>query len=440
MESLTWLYRARGGFMLVTVLVITAVGILFGAGALLLFRFQCERRIERQHELEKVYAVRSAVNYTRTCVGEISEEGKDFRFCTTSGRDLGLTVKPVAPVFPDSTKNHFTMENGHFEFRETQYDVFRDYEYGAIGVTNLLMSKMDNDGNWGLGIHDLVATNNVRWWVNIGMRDTGGWLQEDYGRRYYFHPTDYVEGSVSRNDMVRLALIRNVTNDTNAVGRRHGWPLSREGERAIVFAMKPSAHPSDADNGNGDMILSEMCFSGGEIVTREVLVLTNTPSMCYMGMQLANDKLTCFYVDIKKAASQDFSTVGYNFADSTELSCETYDYFADGIYTNEYGQLKAPELRAVFEFEASSDARGEGAAISGANLDFLTDFRVTPAYQYDIYLEHPESEVNLATVAQKIGSYTRTGSNYSMLTYDTHGTEHKGFRRDERERERRNAR
>ena len=58
-------YPCHRGFMLVTVLVITAIGLLFGAGALLLFRYQCQLRIDRQHELEKVYAVRSALNYIK---------------------------------------------------------------------------------------------------------------------------------------------------------------------------------------------------------------------------------------------------------------------------------------------------------------------------------------------------------------------------------------
>ena len=62
----------------------------------------------------------------------------------------------------------------------------------------------------------------------------------------------------------------------------------------------------------------------------------------------------------------------------------------------------------------------------------LPSFTVTPAYQYDIFLEHPAGVTNLATVAQKIGEYERDCVTHTMLTYDTHGTEHKGFRRDER--------
>ena len=63
------------GYALVTVLIVTAVGLLFGAGSLLLFRFQCQQRIERQHELEKIYAVRSALNWTRAYDSLLPAEG-----------------------------------------------------------------------------------------------------------------------------------------------------------------------------------------------------------------------------------------------------------------------------------------------------------------------------------------------------------------------------
>jgi hypothetical protein len=83
----------------------------------------------------------------------------------------------------------------------------------------------------------------------------------------------------------------------------------------------------------------------------------------------------------------------------------------------------------VFEVAATSNERN-GTELGDCN--FLSDFRVEPAYQYDIFLEHPASVVNLATVVQKIGRTERGVKNYTMLTYDTHGTENKGFRKDEK--------
>ena len=433
--------------MLVTVLIVTAVGLLFGAGALLLFRFQCQQRIDRQHELEKVYAVRSVLNYTRTNTKEIPDEGRPFRYETGSGRNLGLLVKPVARLFPNASNEcHFVMERGDFEALAGQYNSRPDYEYGAVGVTNLLMGTGSKDGTTGLVFNDLTATNGVKWWVNVGMRDTGGWLQEDYGRRYFFWPRNYVDGSVKTKDLMRLCLIRNVTNENNEVGCRHGWPLSQEGERALVFEIRPMAG-ANTSGINAEMSFSEFVYSGGTIMTTRLLCV-DAPSLCNMGLQLAGNKACVFYIGNEQQNDEHVSLTsrGYTFSESVDLSPATYRYFAEaqvvggreygGIFTNAYGMVRAPELRAVFEVEAASDSRGEGVTLDVSNSDFLTQFRVTPAYQYDIYLEHPAAVTNRATVAQKIGQYARTGRDYTMLTYDTHGTEHKGFRRDEREQER----
>lgn len=444
--------HGKGGFMLVTVLIVTAVGLLFGAGALLLFRFQCQLRIDRQHELEKVYAVRSALNYTRMYTGEIPDAGRPFRYETGSGRNLGLLVKPVEPLFPNvSNESHFVMEKGNFRVLEGQYNSLPDYEYGAVGVTNLFIDKVDNDGKAGLVFKDLTATNGVKWWVNVGMRDTGGWLQEDYGRRYFFWPLDYVGGTAATKDLMRLCLIRDVTNETNAVGRRHGWPLSQEGERALVFQIRPMAG-ANVNGSNAEMTFSEFEYRNGTVLATRLLCLSNAPSLCNMGLQLAGNKVSVFYIGngTQNDNTVDLTSRPYTFSQSVEMSSETYRYFAEeqtvggkeygGIFTNAYGMVQAPELRAVFEVEAASDMRGDGVTLDASNCDSLTRFRVTPAYQYDIYLEHPAAVTNRATVAQKIGKYYRDSRYYTMLTYDTHGTEHKGFRRDEREQARKNGR
>ena len=455
--------RGRSGFMLVTVMIITAVGLLFGAGALLMFRYQCQMRIDRQHELEKVYAVRSALNYIRTYTSEVDARGKPFGYHTCSERDLGLLVKPVEAIFPNLTNNaHFAMQrSGDFRFPcPKQYNSSRDYEYGVCAWTNLQIAASNpnyGDGKiYGLAFADVAATNGVKWWVNIGMRGTGGWLQEDYGRRYCFWPGTYVSGTVTQ-DIVRLCIIRNITNELNIAGSRHGWPLSKTGERAIVFEITPKG--GGGTTNNADMTVYEYWHAGGSVHRKSLFpsYWENRPSLCNMGVQLADDKVSMFYIGNEdtnktndKTASDEAkgSSRGYTFSGTAQLTLETYRYFSEevvidgkrygGVYTNAMdGKLYAPELRAVFEVEAASDSREVTSHPAAYNLDFLTDFKVTPAYQYDVFLEHPVGVTNLATVAQKIGKYARGGANYTILTYDTHGTEHKGFRRDEREQARR---
>ena len=121
------------------------------------------------------------------------------------------------------------------------------------------------------------------------------------------------------------------------------------------------------------------------------------------------------------------------FSEVASMAPETYAYFAEGAEVDNEGKIvKAPELRAVFEVEATSNLR-EAVPLAATEYDFLSDFKVTRAYQFDVFLEHPHSVTNHATVGQKTGTYTRANPNYTVITYDTHGTENKGFRKDERE-------
>lgn len=442
------------GSVLVMVLIVTAVGLLFGAGSLLLFRFQCQLRIDRQHEMEKLYAVRSALNFIRTYTGEITENALPFRYHTNSGRDLGVIIRPVAKIFPDVSKKHYVMKNAaHFsivpedrvvcrcEGYDAHYRNDYDYEYGAAGVTNLLLSNI-YDNEYGLTFADQEKTNNVSWWVNIGMRKTGGWLEEGYGRRYFFQPVDYVNCN-GTNDILRLCLIRNVTNTETRAGCNHGWPLSQEGEMALVFEISP--RDGDSRN-NAEMAVYEYRYvlngNGNGAVDKKLLmpVWKNRPSRCYMGLQIAGDRVSMFHIGNEKVNSESgyLYSRGYEFSDVVQMSTNMYYYFRNGrwignkwykgIFTNEItGKVEAPEMRAVFEVE-----RRRCTSVNQTSKNFLTDFSVTPAYQFDVFLEHPSNVSNLATVAQRVGEYSREGYDFTVLTYDTHGTEHKGFRYDER--------
>lgn len=435
---------SQNGFVLLTVLVVAAIGLLFGAGALLLFRYQCQLRIDRQHEFEKVYAVRSALNYVRTYTDEIDEDvGLPFTYRTYSGRDLNLLVKPVERIFPDTKKGHFCMEEagafgGDVKTTTGGYNTEYDYEYGVIGTTNALISIVETSGERGLAFTDSMATNGVTWWVNIGMRETEGWLKSEYGLRYYFHPRNYVgENDNTSRDVMRFCIIRN-TNHNDKVECKYGWPLSPN-EKALVFQIKPGeSTPEGGDRFDAVMSFAEyVCNEDGSVVTNAYPSWSERiPSYFPMGLQVAKDRVTMFYIndsDVSEPASR-----GYRFSQTMILSPLTYEYFRKVCKFDDNGNvLEAPELRVVIEVDAVSSKRN-GGMMTADEYDMVTKLRVTPAWQYDVYLEHPEGVINLATVAQKIGTheYDFDYPDYSLLTYDTHGTENKGFRKDERDAER----
>ena len=439
--------HSHSGFMLVTVLIITSIGLLFGVGALLLFKFQCQLRIDRQHELEKVYAVRSALNYVLKN-DKIVDGGLPLRYYTGSDRDLGLLIKPVDRIFPSKNCHlNIATNDSILNFRldggESQYNRDLDYEYGALnwnegeGEQKLLQEIANSDGSeYGLSFSGSTETNQPIWWVNIGMRDIGGWLEADYGLRYFFKVQTYFAGTDSeyKKDAIRLCLIRNTTNEFEAAGRRHGWPLS-ENECALVFEVRPDQDALSVEKESLTTIrLSEYVCLGGMTNIYPLICWTGKmPTLvCYMGMQLAGDRATVFYITKGAGADSPFDHA-YNFYSEAVQIKKSLNYFAEGCEKDGDGRIvMAPDLRAVFEVEGLSDKRPDEVS---SGRDFLTDFRVTPAYQYDIFIEHPSNVTNLATVAQKVlvekGARASQDRN-AVRTYDTHGTEHKGFRRDER--------
>ena len=104
---------SRKGFALVTVLIVAAIGLLIGAGFLLRFRFQCQLRIDRQHELEKYFAVRSVINVLSSVAKGIEKpdeftSAKGIVYQTDSQRNVSVVALASKAIFPDvENANHF---------------------------------------------------------------------------------------------------------------------------------------------------------------------------------------------------------------------------------------------------------------------------------------------------------------------------------------------
>ena len=424
---------AHGGFALITVLIVTAIGLLFGVGALLLFRFQCQRRIDRQHELEKIYAVRSAANYAKTAF--ISRK-KEFKYQTWSGRELGLKIEPARRIFPDANNPvHLDIGNdcgkgrvfGSVGTGTRQYVSELDYEYGAVSndaAFAITESQVCAGGNnKELVFPDCTATNGVKWWVNIGLNNTRGWLQEDYGMRYAVTPGNY---GPDGKDYIRLCIIKNTNHVEKADGCTRGWPLSL-GERALVLEV------INDHTGAGLMTLYE--YEYGKI--REPRKSLKCEGSTYnMGIQIAGRSVYLFYTPNKTEG------MGYVLSDEWEMPVEEggiFDYFSKVMRPDASGREVLGAVRAVIECEACSNKRPyekTNAADRSGEIR-ISAFRVFPAYQYDVYLKSPESEEELATVVQKIGKHDVTlddddeqyNLGFSMRTYDTHGTAWKGYKK-----------
>lgn len=197
------------------------------------------------------------------------------------------------------------------------------------------------------------------------------------------------------------------------------------------------------------MTLAELWYNSGSLKTvgEPIVWEDEIPAInIYVGFQIAGDRVTIFRSD-KASNSEDKMKCGWKFSEVRRLQRDTYEYFANGCILGFDGEIvEAPDLRAVLEVEASADSRPENEDPEEADPsptsdqnDFLADFRVTPAYQFDVFLEYPAFVTNRATVAQLVMTGVeddRGGELLAVRTYDTHGTDHKGFRQDEREYER----
>jgi len=423
--------RTHSGFVLPLVLIMTMVGALFGAGSLLLFKYQCCRRINRQHELEKVYAVRSAANYARAAFN-IADE-KSFEYKTSSGRDLRLLVKPVEAIFPNplmpehldisSKTKHFSALQGAGQYCKDQ-----DYEYGCISndsfvaVTESQISYSSKQNC--LAFKGVSSEAGARWWVNIGMKYIRGWLQQNFGMRYLFRPNNWVYG---KDYCMRLCLIRNkpvtVSGEGEDVGRRYGWPLSG-GESALVLEMRPGVN---ADSW-GVMTLYQ--YKQGVPDPTPIMSLMS-PNTCWMGLQVAGRNVYLFYIQ------NDISDCGCVLSERWEMP-DGQDSVYRSLTENNSEDGLSDLLRVVIECEAKGQT-------SGSDMNSIQYFKVTPAYQYDVYVKSPEwNEYEKATVIQKHGVFdfkdcypagsgnfkqVKYSLGFEMRSYDTHGTAWKGYKR-----------
>lgn len=438
MEQQLTRMRAKRGFVLPAVLFIALLGLLFGAGRLLLFKYQCQLRIDRQHEIDKVLAVRSVMQWlsrspkTSFCVFELGS--REFSFKTGSDRKLSVIVDPVEQIFPkNNNPDHFSIPLGRIPPKTYySYDGNGDKMFDGSGDT----IKIRDSQLW---MGETNVSYDVSCSLRVDMPETGSWFADLYGRRYFVgvnwivQSTNRVESAESAssliNDTVKLALIR----------RDGHWPL-QEGEKAIVLeVLTYGASGGSGFATNNVMLLQAYENMNGVVqpyaVTNhlERVEIRNAPQSQSLGIQLANKSASLFY-----SYSDAVGSTIYVFSPAVgEFSNGFYSYFTAGTTTNSNGEVKTPDLSMVLDVSTSCAARKNGDALLG-DANKFTRMEVWPAYEYSINVEYPKWNTNLATVVH-LDMKERGGGDddyRAAITYDTHGTENRGFRKDEREAER----
>lgn len=485
MERELTIENSRRGFALITVLIIAAIGLLIGAGSLLLFRFQCEKRIDRQHEIEKYFAVRSAlqilsVTDAKNFPDELSGP-KRFVYQTDSGRNVRVIVNPAEALFPRDDYR-FSGDIGHFYVnfltvglgtpnrpnqpaQPTKKTVSNISSSSARYkfCSNVAMKEKDIkfEENYLSLMHgsEFANSNGVpRCWLKIDMSPTGRWSDDLFGRRYMFnlHQTckltkEIDDNSTITNDTYRLVLKRLRCDEEYSNNIDDGeWRPADESE-AVIYAeltsrqtytngsYRTEAHfaaYTQVGNSLPKIITDDRGNPLGKI--SDTLSTTNNTSDIPSdharngyGVQLVGRRLSLYQASTPESGG----SLRYDLWDNGIIPEDVYYYF-----TNNNSTVYSTNMVMVFEIEASLSRNGTNYVLkadANANdyneYNRVANFEVYPAYEYSIDVDYPYGYTNSATFVHLDYLGINRNKNRSAITYDAHGTLNKGWRTDEKD-------
>lgn len=384
----------QSGFVLVSLLIVATVGILFGFGRLLLYRYQCQLRIQRQHELEKVYAVRSAVRWVElqsdtklnTIVG-----AQSFNIDPSSGRSLAVDVRPVSPIYPEiGNADHFRISSAS-DYTSEKVDLFGEEE--MYPKWREKGSKQTPCGVVGPGTNTLGKTGRIV----VDMTGTGSWLGDTYGRRYMVN-IDGINTAVDTGDGDTLRLyiipaeIANINiNNAPAIGLTH-IPSGNLGVKSVTAWYRL----------HGSNVVLNTSVNGFQNINAK-------------GFQLSGNHISLFNAEYRAWAV----AVGtYAFTDSFEIPEELIQSFM--------GSGESPkELKMVLEVEQTGPVQD----VADEKLNKFDRLQVLPAYEFEVALTWPDrrnvSHSEVATVLHLLPPTRSTPG--KAFTYDTHGVEKRGY-------------
>jgi len=351
-------------------MLIATVGILFGLGRLKAYRHQCELRFERQFELEKIMATRSAVNYLKT---RVSSSGTNLYYETALGKQITAKIVPAERLY-DLTFDRGWGDNSV---------IFPVADFCQPRIEEV---QVDGTPDWVMSV--TFTSNDVGRRAGFAVDFEDSWLSDPFGRRYvcgYMGLNSM--GGGTETDIVRLYL---VGAGMSLVGGEEDLA------NASVIVMEQSARTGGG--GGAETIVNVYCRRAGDGTNRTVVVQD-------LAMNTKHAKgflLSGLYVTL-------FEYQGY-FRDSPwhpeqpeELPAWVAEDF-DG------------DIRLYLEVES---------AIAQAGKNTFSDLYVEPAYRFQVVLGWtPIGKTDyieeLATVVQ-IMRYPPRSNFYRPITFDAHG-------------------
>lgn len=383
----------RAGFVLPALLILAFVGVLFGLGRVLLFRYQCQQRIERQHELEKQYAVRSALRWIETrSSGDLTAmeavESRKFLLCSRSDRVLDVDVRPVKPIYP-SQAGHFNITNG------ASYSSADVVLSGPVGMHPVFVSDT-RVCQIGPGTNTMGQVGQIL----VNMTGTGSWLDDSYGRRYMVDIGDINAPPSGKGDTVRLYI--SPTDSDAAIGMT--VVPTNSTVRVDIWCRAP---------GGGVEILGSNVLSSASVS----VVPANGK-----GLQLAENQIVAYYW--KQAGLANVCGT-YEFSSPCVIPDETLQYFRE--IGSDPDEQRGKDLEMVLEVENT----GPMLSVNDKNRNTFKRFQVLPAYEFEVFLnwEGSQHEDEIATVVHVAPGARKKERENKAYIYDTPGVSVRGYAR-----------
>jgi hypothetical protein len=366
---------SKSGYILPMVLVVALIGVLLGLGRLMMFKYQTQIRIDRQREIDRVLATRSALKWLETQKKPWGSPCPPadinlFEYKSSAGKLINVAVQPAPNIYPQgNNEDHMDIEN----------NAWGDYQ-GSINTTSTVAVAIAIEDKRLKFIYNEASTGDYGR-VSMDMEDLGNWKHDIYGRRYWYEAGSVLPGY-------------------------------------IRFAITPINEEFNPENPNNTAIWIEQYYPA-EGVKSDVNLYIQHPQTNYSkkyssdqhvygkGFEFAGDLFRIFEWNKPTPQGKGY----YNYTKFDEL--HRIPDVVSSVFVN------AVDVRVTLEVEARIPFSG--------NNTFLWVY-VQPAYEYEVHLDwdssiggHRKSEISTVVHWKE----SREGTAFDIITYDTHGTEAK---------------
>lgn len=352
-----------GAFLIMTALLVALIGILFGIGRLALYRYQCQIRFDRQSEVDRILATRSALRWLET-TPELPSDEKSKLYIGSNGQVYTVIIRPVEPIY----KTEWPVDewSGKVEQGEGRVRYVESADHGPLEL------------HPGTNLTDRAA-------VYYDLPDYETWhnaTNAPFGRRYWLKPKEIIvpEGVESDKNIILSLYLFSV--DPGSPDRRTDPDL--EGDPWIRVTLD---YTSDLGN-EGQMYMSYWTGSSDDSIFSFDAQGWDFVQHGF-GVQLGMKEARLFEVYERFEHKQQWSIP---------------DEFLDQFQS----------MRIYIEARPGNEERQETPL-------YMDHFTVDQPYEYEVILSWERNQKQYEEIATVVYARPRVDE-WDIITYDTHGT------------------